>query len=166
ACFVADDKTCHDLLRQGELDHIVRLAIAGGLDPVRAIKMASVYPAQYFGLADRGAIAPGYRADLIVVPDLAEFRPSQVYVGGVLVARDGEALFGAPALPGELTAKVSDTIRLVNFNVERLRLPGASGAARVIGMIPNQIVTADLTLDVEARDGFLVADPERDILKV
>jgi adenine deaminase len=69
-------------------------------------------------------------------------------------------------LPSDLTTKVSDTIRLANFGVERLRLPGASGAARVIGMIPNQIVTDDLTLDVTARDGYLVADPERDILKV
>ena len=166
ACFVADDKTCHDLLRLGELDHIVRLAIAGGLDPVRAIKMASLYPAQYFGFADRGAIAPGYRADLVVVPDLAEFRPSQVYVGGVLVAEHGEPLFAAPALPDDLTPSVSNTIRLANFGVERLRLPGVSGAARVIGMIPDQIVTDDLTLDVTARDGCLVADPERDILKV
>ncbi|HEY7022119.1 MAG TPA: adenine deaminase [Ktedonobacterales bacterium] len=166
ACFVADDKTCHDLLRLGELDHIIRLAIAGGLDPVRAIKMASLYPAQYFGFADRGAIAPGYRADLVVVPNLAEFRPTQVYVGGVLVAENGEPLFSAPALPADLTTNVSDTIRLANFGVERLRLPGTTGAARVIGMIPNQIVTNDLTLDVTARDGYLVADPERDILKV
>jgi adenine deaminase len=166
ACFVADDRTSHDLLIQGELDHIVRLAIAGGLDPVRAIKMASLYPAQYFGFADRGAIAPGYRADLVVAPDLREFRPSQVYIGGVLVAEHGEPLFAAPALPGEFTALVSDTVRLAGFSAERLRLPGASGAARVIGMIPNQIVTDDLTLDVSARDGLLVADPERDILKV
>ncbi len=136
ACFVADDKTCHDLLRLGELDHIIRLAIAWGLDPVRAIKMASLYPAQYFGFADRGAIAPGYRADLVVVSDLAEFRPSQVYVGGVLVAENGEPLFAAPALPTDLTTNVSDTIRLANFAIERLRLPGATGAARVIGMIP------------------------------
>src|SRR4029077_11433625 len=70
------------------------------------------------------------------------------------------------ALPEELTPSVSDTIRLASFGVERLRLPGASAAARVIGMIPNQIVTEDLTLDVAAHDGYLFADPERDILKV
>jgi len=166
ACFVADDKTCHDLLRLGELDHIVRLAIAGGLDPVRAIKMASLYPAQYFGFAERGAIAPGYLADLIVVPDLREFQPRQVYIGGTLVAEEGKPLFAAPGLSRELGASVSDTIRLAGFSAERLRLPGATGAARVIGMIPNQIITDDLTLDVTARDGALVADPERDILKV
>ena len=80
--------------------------------------------------------------------------------------KNGEPLFAAPALPEELTPSVSDTIRLASFGVERLRLPGASGAARVIGMIPDQIVTDDLTLDVTARDGYLVADPERDILKI
>ena len=90
-------------------------------------------------------------------PISREFRPSQVYVGGVLVAEDGESLFAAPALPTDLTAKVSDTIRLANFGVERLRLPGYSGAARVIGMIPNQIVTEDLTLEV--RRGTVISSP-------
>jgi adenine deaminase len=166
ACFVADDRTSHDLLAQGDLDHILRQAIAGGLDPVRAVKMASLYPAQYFGFAGRGGIAPGYLADLVVVPDLREFRPSQVYVGGELIAQDGEALFAVPPLPPDLTAHVTDAIRLRDFGPERLRLPGSSGTARVIGMIPNQIVTDDLSLDVTAVDGYLVADAERDILKV
>lgn len=166
ACFVADDRTAHDLLNQGDLDHIVRQAIAAGLDPVQAVKMASIHPAQYFGFSDRGAIAPGYLADLIVIPDLGEFRPSQVYIGGELVASEGEALFSAPALPAETTAHVTNTILLRDFSVERLRLPGSSGAARVIGMIPNQIVTEERIAEVTAIDGYIVANPERDILKV
>ena len=80
--FVADDRTCGDLLRQGDLDNILRQAIAGGLDPIQAIKMVTLYPARYFGFADRGAIAPGFAADLVIVPDLRNFWPSQVYVGG------------------------------------------------------------------------------------
>jgi len=166
ACFVADDRTCDDLLHQGDLDHIVRLAIAAGLDPVRAIKMASLNPAQYFGFAERGAVAPGYAADLLVVPDLQDFHPTQVYVGGELVAADGQALFTPPPLPRDLTVHVADTVRLHDFGVERLRLPGASGSARVIGMIPYQIVTDDLVMEVKAADGYLVADPEHDILKL
>ena len=71
--FVADDRTCGDLLRQGDLDNILRQAIAGGLDPVQAIKMVTLYPARYFGFADRGAIAPGFAADLVVVPYLRTF---------------------------------------------------------------------------------------------
>jgi adenine deaminase len=83
-----------------------------------------------------------------------------------LVAAEGHALFTPPALPGELTSHVTNTVRLRDFNAGRLRLPGHSGAARVIGMIPDQIVSDDLTMEVEAVDGFLVADPSRDLLKV
>ncbi len=166
AGFVADDRTCGDLLRQGHLDHIIRQAVAGGLDPVQAIKMASIHPAQYFGFADRGAVAPGYAADLVVVPDLRTFEPSQVYVAGELIAGEGRALFGAPRLPEALTPHVEGTVRVRDFAAERLRLAGYSGSARVIGMIPDQIVTDDLTIEVAARDGAIVADTERDVLKL
>ncbi|HKB49694.1 MAG TPA: adenine deaminase C-terminal domain-containing protein, partial [Ktedonobacterales bacterium] len=164
--FVADDRTCGDLLRQGDLDHILRQAIAGGLDPVQAIKMVTLYPAQYFGFADRGAIAPGFAADLVVAPDLGNFWPSQVYVSGELIAAEGQARFTAPPLPTDLTAHVTDTIGLRDFSAERLRLPGHSGTARVIGMIPDQIVSDDLRMEVEARDGYLAADPRWDVVKV
>lgn len=166
AGFVADDRTCGDLLREGHLDHIVRLAVEAGLDPVQAVKMVSLHPAQYFGFADRGAIAPGYAADLVVVPDLREFRPRQTYIGGELVAEDGRALFSAPPLPAGLTSHVQNTVRLRDFSAERLRLLGYSGSARAVGMIADQIVTDEVTVEVEARDGYLTADPERDVLKL
>lgn len=166
ACFVADDRTCGDLLRQGHLDHVVRLAVASGLDPVQAIKMVTLHPAQYFGFADRGAVAPGYVADLVVVDDLSAFIPRQVYVSGELVARDGHSLFAPPAPPEALTAHVTNTVRVSGFDVTRLRLPGQTGSARVIGMIPDQIVSDDLVMGVEARDGLLQTDTERDVLKV
>ncbi len=165
--FVADDRTCGDLLRQGDLDNILRQAIAGGIDPVQAIKMVTLYPARYFGFADRGAIAPGFAADLVVVPDLRTFWPSQVYVAGRLVASDGEALFAAPPLlPSDLTARLMNTVHLREFSGERLRLPGHGGSGRVLGMIRDQIVTDDMTMEVEAVDGYLVADPARDLAKV
>ncbi|GAC1447307.1 MAG: adenine deaminase [Ktedonobacterales bacterium] len=166
AGFVADDLTCGDLLREGDLDHIIRQAVARGMAPVQAIKMASLHPAQYFGFADRGAIAPGYLADLVVVPDLNDFRPRQVYVAGELVAEDGRALFAAPPLPAGWSHAVEGTVRLRGFSADRLRLPGHTGTARVIGMIPDQIVTEDLSLPVQAVDGYLVPDPTRDLLKV
>jgi adenine deaminase len=166
SCFVADDRTCSDMLRQGHLDHILRLAVASGLDPLQAVRMVTLHPAQYFGFMDRGAIAPGYAADLVVVDDLREFRPRAVYVAGKLVARDGAALFEAASPSTEWSRHVTDSVRVDGFGVERLRLPGHTGSARVIGMIPNQIVTDDLTRDVVARDGWLLADAEHDLLKV
>jgi len=104
---VTDDRHPDDLLNEGHMDHVVRKAIAGGLDPVTAIQMATINTAEYFGL-DRtkghlpdtgrlGAIAPGFRADIVVLDDLAEFRVHQVYAGGVLVAEGGRLLTGADA---------------------------------------------------------------------
>lgn len=166
AGFVSDDRTPGDLLRDGDLDHVIRQAVARGLDPIQAIKMASLHPAQYFRFHDRGAIAPGYLADLIVVPDLRDFRPRQTYVGGELVAEDGRALFTPRPLPTGWGDTIERTVRLREFSAERLRLVGSSGTARVIGLIPDQIVTEDRRMEVQAIDGLLAADPERDLLKV
>jgi adenine deaminase len=166
AGFVSDDRTPGDLLLEGDLDYVIRQAVARGLAPMAAIKMASLHPAQYFGFGNRGAIAPGYLADILVVPDLRDFRPRQVYVGGALVAEEGRALFTPPALPSGWDDVIGRTVRLHDFNVERLRLPGHAGSARVIGLIPDQIVTEDRRMDVEAKDGNLITDPERDILKI
>ena len=166
AGFVSDDRTPSDLLRDGDLDYIIREAVKRGLSPLSAITMATLHPAQYFGFGDRGAIAPGYLADLLVVPDLADFRPRQVYVGGRLVAEHGEALFTPPPLPTGWEHVVEKTIQLSDFSPERLRLHGRTGTARVIGLIPDQIVTDDRAMEVEAVDGVLQPDPARDLLKI
>jgi adenine deaminase len=83
-----------------------------------------------------------------------------------LVAEEGKALFTPPSLPSGWTDTIERTVRLQDFNVERLRLAGHTGTARVIGLIPDQIVTDDRALEVEAVDGFLVANPSRDLLKI
>jgi adenine deaminase len=166
AGFVSDDRTPSDLLRDGDLDYIIREAVKRGLSPISAIVMATLHPAQYFGFGDRGAIAPGYLADMLVVPDLRSFHPRQVYVGGKLVAEDGQALFNPPTLPQGWGDVVEKTIRLRDFGPERLRLPGQTGTARVIGLIPDQIVTDDRAMEVEAVDGLLQPDPARDLLKI
>src|SRR3990172_1000358 len=93
---VVDDRSCRDLQQDGDVDAVVRKAIALGLDPVRAIQLATVNPGTYFGLRDVGAIGPGYRAHLIVCDDLEHLRIRQVYHDGRLVAEDGRPLFEAP----------------------------------------------------------------------
>ena len=101
-CFCTDDRIPTDLLAQGSIDYMVREAVAYGIDPVEAVRMGALNTAEWFGLSDRGAIAPGRLADLVVVEDLREFVPSLVYKRGVLVAQDGEML--ATALPSALAA--------------------------------------------------------------
>src|SRR5215207_4007774 len=96
AMLVTDDRTPTDLLREGHLDHALRLALSHGLDPFWAVAMATLNPAERFGLRHVGAVAPGYRADLMVVDDLQVPHARLVLVDGAVVARDGRPLFDAP----------------------------------------------------------------------
>ena len=89
-CFCTDDRIPADLMDQGSIDYMLRIAIAEGVDPMMAIRMGSYNTARHFGLKKYGAVAPGKYADLLVVPDLRDFTPEQVYRGGELVAQDGE----------------------------------------------------------------------------
>ena len=89
---VTDDKHPGDLIRFGHIDYIIRRAVELGADPIRAIKMGSFNTASYFGLRDRGAVAPGYLADFVVLEDLESMKVKQVYKAGKLVAEDGVCL--------------------------------------------------------------------------
>jgi adenine deaminase len=164
ALFVTDDRDPVDLAARGHVDSMVRAALDFGLDPVLAIRLASYNAAQYFGLDDCGAIAPGYRADLLVVDDLQSFSIGAVYKDGLLVAQHGEPLFTVTEFgpAGSLT----NSIHIAPIAPEQLRLPGCSGPALVIGIEPGQITTRRLIEDVEARHGYIMADPDRDLLKL
>jgi len=137
------------------------MAIAGGLDPVTAIRLVTLNPADHFGLDDRGAIAPGRRADLLACRDLANLRPHLVWHGGRLVARDGALVDGAarsrPALPPSVR---------VDWERVSFRLPAGGRRARVLGLIPDQLVTRNLVEEVTVREGVAVADPARDQLRM
>lgn len=163
-CFCTDDRQPGDLLEEGSIDHLVRLAIAEGLHPLTAIRMATLNPAEHFRLFDRGAVAPGRRADLVVFRELDAPRPSQVYVGGRLVAEEGKlAVAFPPAAP--LASEVRGTVRIDWSRVD-LAVRAEGERIRVIGAIPDQLVTEHLVLDAPIRDGLVESDPGRDLLKM
>ncbi len=168
-CLCTDDRQPSDLLGEGSIDHLVRFAIRRGLEPMTAIRLATLNPAEHYRLSDRGAIAPGRRADLIVFSDLAAPRAERVYVGGLSVAEDGEALFErrqlAPAAVRDTA--VRDTVHVDLGSID-LRIPAGDSASqiRVIGAVPDQLITEGLRAAPRVADGFAVADPARDLLKI
>jgi adenine deaminase len=161
-CLCTDDRHPIDLLGEGSIDHLVRLAIAGGIDPVTAIRMATLNTAEHYRLRDRGAVAPGRRADLIVFSDLSSPRAEEVFVSGELVASEGRMVHKRKH------RRYDHLPRTVHIDPERLDfgIRAAGSQARVIGVIPDQLITHHLTLPVPVRDGWAQADPERDLLKM
>ncbi len=161
-CWCTDDRQPADLLDEGSIDHMIRVAITEGIDPVMAIRMGTLNPAEYFGLRDRGGIAPGRRADLFIFSDLRAPRAELVFRGGKLVARDGE-------LVGELQPPVAMQLRhSMNVRWEDLdfAIPARGERARVIGSIADQLVTEHRVMDVRRVNGEAAADPARDMLKM
>ncbi|MDB5077275.1 MAG: adenine deaminase [Chloroflexi bacterium] len=161
--FCSDDITPNHLLHEGHLDAVLRQAVAGGLDPMQAIRMVTIYAAQCFGLPRRGAIAPGFVGDIVVVDDLQRFTALQVYKRGRLVARDGVLV---DEIPMPDIGQSTGTMRPPPLTIDSFRIPGRQGNVRVIGTIPGQIVTEHLTMPAPYRDGFLHADPTRDLAKI
>ncbi|MBI3392288.1 MAG: adenine deaminase [Nitrospirae bacterium] len=154
---VSDDKHVDDLLDHGHMDENLRRAVSAGIDPVSAVRMATINPALYMGLSDRGAVAPGYAADLAVVSDLETFHARAVYKGGRPVAANGRPAWKKirPVLPARRAMRVAD------FSIDRLRIPVRPGRIRVIEIVPGQILTRSVTEEASA-----TADPGRDIAKI
>ncbi len=152
-----DDKHPIDLLKLGHIDYIIKKAIARGVDPITAVTAATRNPAEYFGLTEHGAVAPGYRADLAIIDSFEHFEVQTVLKDGRMTYENGTLCAFAVSEPsGELSAEAHDT-----FRVRRLRPEDFAGAGRraVIGMVPGEIVSTD--------NGYAEGvDPERDILKI
>ncbi|MGA2286250.1 MAG: adenine deaminase [Dehalococcoidia bacterium] len=161
--FVTDDRSAADLLSDGDVDAIVRKAIALGLDPIRAVQLATLNPATCFGLRGVGAVAPGYRAHLLVCDDLHRPVPRRVYFDGRLVAEDGVALFDAPAA---VPAGLLRTVEVDALTVDDLALPAVGPRFPVIEAIPGQILTGRRLEEVRVVEGRIIAELERDILKL
>ena len=165
--FVTDDRLPHDLLTEGAVELLVRRAVAAGVNPAYAVRCASLNVALHYRLPRRGAVAAGYLADICIVPDLAEFAPSKVFKGGRLVAEGGAVLPDLiPAADPAAAAPVVGTVRLGSLTRDDFRLPAPGGAVRCIVALPNSIVTAQTTVEPKVAGASVVADPERDLLKL
>ena len=152
-----DDREPEHIAEVGHLNHVVRSAVELGISPEDALMMATLNPALWHGLREFGAIAPGYVADLLLLPDLERFEPDVVLKRGAPVEE-----YPSPAVP----EWVRNTVRVAPTASNDFAIPWEGGAARVIGLIEGQIVTDDLREEPKVEDGFAVADPERDVLKI
>jgi adenine deaminase len=169
-CFCTDDRHPGDLLREGHIDHAVRKAISLGLDPATALAMGSLHVAEHYRLPDLGAIAPGRQADLIVFDELENIRPASVYWRGEHIAQDGEMLKGQlddAKSPDYSISRHSVTLP-GGFDSTSFQINAPSDAAliRVIEADPHTLVTGEVHMKPKIEDGFFVADPSRDLLKL
>ncbi len=159
AMFVSDDVDAAELLEAGHLDRVLREAVRLGIHPVYALRLASLGPAEYWRLPSRGAIAPGYAADLVLFDDLRHWNAQTVWVGGKAVVQDGELLERHTNPPP--TTGLERTVRLsAEWRTERLRV-SATRPMPVIGVYPDQIYTD--TLEPAA---ITQAEPGRDLVKL
>jgi adenine deaminase len=162
--FCTDDQEPDELLRVGHIDAMCRTAVAHGIAAEDVLVMASLHGARCHGLTDLGAIAPGHRADMVVLDDLEGFAAALVIADGRVAARDGVAVpFAAPEVPGW----VRDSVRIAALGDAPFDLgPAGEGDVRVIGIIPGQLITTEAHEPPPVAGGRIVADPARDVAKL
>ncbi|MGC8634510.1 MAG: adenine deaminase [Candidatus Limnocylindrales bacterium] len=157
-----DDREPHHLLERGHVNDAIRKSVSLGCRPADAVIMATLNAARWHRLWQHGALAPGYLADIVAVPDLEHFRPARVWKRGRLVAQDGVARpLPKAAVPDWMRGSVHiPTMTADHFRVE------ARGSVRVLGVEPGNAVTRSLVFGPPWVGGTAAADPDRDLAKV
>jgi adenine deaminase len=164
--FVTDDRHPKELVEEGHINSIVKRAIQLGTDPLLAIQMATLNPAEYFRLDDLGAIAPGYRADIITFDHLGRFQIKKVFKDGLLVAEDGKMVSRPIGVSSFLKKGVQSSVRIKNIKNDAFLLRSNQPLVKVIQLIPDQIVTKKVMKKIVLRDGKALPNIKEDILKV
>jgi adenine deaminase len=155
--FCTDDRDPEDIAENGHINGMVREAVAAGIGPEDAVVLATINPASWHRLWHLGAVAPGYQADLLLLPDLDTFQPDLTLKRGRPVEEIPE-----PHVP----EWVKHSVRNKPVGEGDLRIPWKGGDARVIGLVPDQVVTESLAAELRTADGAAVADPGRDLAKI
>jgi adenine deaminase len=155
--FCTDDREPEHIADDGHINGMVRDAVAFGIPPEDALVCATLNPALWHGLSHLGAVAPGYQADVLVLSDLERFLPNVVLKAGKPVDEIPRA---------DVPDWVRHTVRIGALGPEVFRIPWRGGAARVIGLVPGQIVTESLVEEPAVRGGEAIADPARDLAKI
>jgi adenine deaminase len=159
-CLCTDDRNPLDIGEHGHLDHMIRTAIALGAPPLAVYRAASLSAAEAFGLKDRGLIAPGKRADVVVIDGLEGCHASLVVAGGVVV---DEAAFAAR----EVTEPVArGSVKSARIEASQFRTGGNRVETPVIGILPGKIITEHLSFDIAPQDGDKRPDIARDLVKI
>ena len=161
--FCSDDRQPKTILEEGHLDNHLRLCVEEGVDPITAIRMATLNAAECFGLDDRGAIAPGYRADIVLLDDLKDFKAEKVWVTGELTADQGKYL---PEVIKEDITPVMSSVHLKDFSAEKFKMNLKGNRVHTIEIQPGGVVTKKSVDEIQVKDGEFVFDPGQDIVKV
>ncbi len=162
--FGTDDKHIDDLIGEGSIDYCVRLAIKHGIAPITAIQMASLNAAECFGLSSKGAVAPGYDADFLILDDLETIKINQVYSSGKLIAKQGlylaESAFNyKPTLP--------KSVKIKSIKPQDLQIQfGSSTKANIIEIIPNSLITKHVIEEVDIVQGNFISSIGKDQIKM
>lgn len=149
--FATDDRHPEDLITEGHIDNIIRKAISCGVDPVKAFRMGSFNTAQYFGLKDIGAIAPGFKADIVVLSDLEKVTVKDVYIDGKLSASDGSVLF-RKSEPDPYDNYIWESFHMQPVTADQLKGPELKSKLRSIGLIDHQLLTDEVITEVTDED--------------
>ena len=159
--FVTDDRHPEDLTHH--INGMVKKSVEYGIDPIKAIQMASLNTAEYFNIKNLGAIAPGYKADFIVLPNLTDFEPELVFKNGELVANKGHLV---NKIDNKEIAGVRNSVNVKWIEYDDFKIEAKSNTVNAIQIIPKQLLTKKVTSTIKIVDGFAESNIENDTLKI
>ena len=159
--FVTDDRHPEDL--KEHINGMVRRAVEAGVPPVKAVQIASLNTAEYFGLKNLGAIAPGYKADMLILPDLKTFKPDIVIKNGKIAVENGKLI---SKLPERNTIETRNSVNVRWITPDDFVIPAGTGKVKALEVIPNQLITKSVVSEIKIKDGNAVSNIDNDTLKI